>query len=223
MGDSPGTGSQDGLSRTGSNVSFEFKGDTQEWERILPDLSTLCSNVDTACSATVVFLASLTVCSSVPLGKLNASDKKEPCSLFWWRQTSVWQLGSTGFASILPIPKGSFFFFFFFTVYTSCCTQTQSLPLTEWKNRLIQSDLESKMLEPCRDKGCLRQVDWMRLRCHGWLWSSCKIPFGFLQSLMKLRRRLSCVSHVVQSPSLVWLFMTPWTEAHQASLSLTIS
>ena len=82
MGDLPGTGSQDGLSRTGSNVSFEFKGDTQERERILPDLSTLCSDVDTACSATVVFLASLTVCSSVPLGKLNASDKKEPCSLF---------------------------------------------------------------------------------------------------------------------------------------------
>ena len=76
--------------------------------------------------------------------------------------------------------------------------QTQSLPLIEWKNRLIQSDLESKMLEPCRDKGCLRQVNWMHLRCHsGWLWSSCKIPFGFLQRLMKLRRRLPCVGHVV--------------------------
>ena len=28
---------------------------------------------------------------------------------------------------------------------------------------------------------------------------------------------------VVQSPSRVWLFATPWTAAHQASLSLTIS
>ena len=28
---------------------------------------------------------------------------------------------------------------------------------------------------------------------------------------------------VVQSPSCVWLFVTPWTAAHQASLSLTIS
>ena len=93
------------------------------------------------------------------------------------------------------------------------------------KKKNQQSDLESKMLEPCRDKWCLRQVNWMHLRCHyGWLWSSCKIPFGFLQSLMKLRRRLSFISHVVvQSPSLVWLFMTPWTEAHQAALSLTIS
>ena len=113
MGDSPGTGSQDRLSRTGSKVSFEFKGDTQEWERIFPDLSPLCSDVDTVCSATAVFLASLTVCSSVPLGKLHTSDKKEPCSLFWWRQTSVWQLGSTGFASILPIPKRYFFLNFF--------------------------------------------------------------------------------------------------------------
>ena len=28
---------------------------------------------------------------------------------------------------------------------------------------------------------------------------------------------------VVQTPSCVWLFATPWTAAHQASLSLTIS
>ena len=28
---------------------------------------------------------------------------------------------------------------------------------------------------------------------------------------------------VVQSPSQVWIFMTPWAEAHQASLCLTIS
>ena len=28
---------------------------------------------------------------------------------------------------------------------------------------------------------------------------------------------------IVQSPSCVWLFVTPWTAAHQASLSLTIS
>ena len=28
---------------------------------------------------------------------------------------------------------------------------------------------------------------------------------------------------VVQSPSQVWLFVTPWTAAHQASLSLTVS
>ena len=32
-----------------------------------------------------------------------------------------------------------------------------------------------------------------------------------------------CNSAVVQSPSPVQLFMTPWTEAGQASLSLTIS
>ena len=204
MGDSPGTGSQDGLSRTGCNVSFEFKGDTPEWERILPDLSTLCSDVDTVCSATVVFLASLTVCSSVPLGKLNASDKKRALLAFFMKTNFSLTTWLHCLCQYTSHSKGVFFFFF--TVYTSCCTQTQtqSLPLTEWKNRLIQSDLESKMLEPCRDKGCLRQVDWMHLRCHyGWLWSSCKIPFGFLQSLMKLRRRLSCVSHVVQSPSLV--------------------
>ena len=146
VGDSLGTGSQVGLSRTGSSVSFEFKGDTQERERILPDLSTLCSDVDTACSATVVFLAFLMVCSSVPLGKLSTSDKKRSLlTFFWLRQSSVWQLGSTGFASILPIPKGFFFFFLFLTVNwtdTSCCIQTQSLPLIEWKNRLIQSDLD---------------------------------------------------------------------------------
>ena len=32
-----------------------------------------------------------------------------------------------------------------------------------------------------------------------------------------------CLAYVVQSLSCVWLFVTPWTAAHQASLSFTIS
>ena len=37
------------------------------------------------------------------------------------------------------------------------------------------------------------------------------------------RERLYKYTHFVQSLSCVWLFATPWTEAHQASLSFTIS
>ena len=33
----------------------------------------------------------------------------------------------------------------------------------------------------------------------------------------------TCVVVAVQSLSCVWLFLTPWTAGHQASLSLTIS
>ena len=40
--------------------------------------------------------------------------------------------------------------------------------------------------------------------------SALQIPITFLQTLI-----------VFQSPSCVWLFETPWTAAHQASLSLT--
>ena len=115
VGDSLGTGSQDGLSRTGSNVSFELKGDTQERERILPDLSTLCSDVDTACSATVVFLASLTVCSSVPLGKLSTSDKKRSLLTFFLVKTkfslTTWLHWLCQYTSH---SKGFFFSFLFF-------------------------------------------------------------------------------------------------------------
>ena len=45
------------------------------------------------------------------------------------------------------------------------------------------------------------------------------------KSTYKLRALLQLCQHavVIQSPSRIQLFATPWTVAHQASLSLTIS
>ena len=47
-----------------------------------------------------------------------------------------------------------------------------------------------------------------------------RVPYQRLVDL--LIAGIYCCS-VVQSPSPVWLFVTPWTAAHQASLSFTIS
>ena len=47
--------------------------------------------------------------------------------------------------------------------------------------------------------------------------------FSVYHEVEELEPRFSDIVAVVQSLSPVWLFMTPWTAAHQASLSFTVS
>ena len=55
-----------------------------------------------------------------------------------------------------------------------------------------------------------------------WLWYSCSKLFSYVYLLAWLPRCHSCVQFSsVQSFSFIWLFVTPWTEAHQDSLSIT--
>ena len=61
-------------------------------------------------------------------------------------------------------------------------------------------------------------LDWGKCDswCQNYLWASFAFP-----KTATVARLIKVI--VVQSPSRVWLFVTPWTAARQASLSLTIS
>ena len=53
-----------------------------------------------------------------------------------------------------------------------------------------------------------------------YLLSACFSSFNFVSGAFYSTKNLKCISSV-QSLSRVWLFATPWTAAHQASLSIT--
>ena len=68
-----------------------------------------------------------------------------------------------------------------------------------------------------------RRMLWMeelgRLQSTG----SQRVKHDWLTSLFHLSNRMGVVEVVFQSLSHVWLFETPWTVAHQASLAFTVS
>ena len=66
-------------------------------------------------------------------------------------------------------------------------------------------------------------LGWKRM---AWVASGWVFPFSYLQDYSWLELSISQVTLrwvVVPSVSCVWLYATPWTRAHQTSLSFTIS
>ena len=78
------------------------------------------------------------------------------------------------------------------------------------------------------ERGCGHVLldTWVVVTVSLWLWTSHHLPdflFPFPMDKLRGSNELNPRFSSVQSLSCVWLFVTPWTAAHQSSLSITTS
>ena len=104
---------------------------------------------------------------------------------------------------------------------------------TDWINDYINkiSYLQRKELQICKGENSVLILDWnWRYFCEPMVFHTSKYRFKYVYKLIYMYTHLHTCAHisihihfVVQMPSRVWLFATPWTATWQASLSLTVS